>query len=108
VGLTPTTATQNQTFNSPASSLDDLARVFNTALISTRADSSTDVVKELYSTMATPAFQAILNSVRVHAKATGLSDREAADAIVQTFRKIDRLWSDYLTLEGADRLKNAL
>jgi len=90
---------------SPESSVDDLVRVFNTALVATKTETLRDFSSELYALIGTPAFRAILGAVRNYGRAEGLSDREAAESIIQTFRKMDRLWGDYVYQEGMDRLK---
>lgn len=83
---------------------DDLAKIFNTALVSTREESVRDYSSELFRLMETPAFRSILTAVRHHSRQTGASERESAESIIQTFRKIDRVWGDYLAHEGMDRL----
>jgi len=85
--------------------VDDLSRVFNTALVSSRIDPSHDHATELFKIVETGAFRAILGAVRQLARSEGLSDRDAATDIIQTFRKLDGVWTDYLVREGADRLK---
>jgi hypothetical protein len=91
---------------SPAAPVDDLVRVFNTALVSTRVEGVRDFSAEIYALVESPAFRAILNAVRQHARLQGLSERDAAEAIIQTFRKMDRVWGEYVFQEGVDRLKH--
>lgn len=83
---------------------NELARVFNTALVATRTEAVRDFSAELYSLVESPAFQAILLAVRQLAKQQGTSEQEASEQIIKTFRKMDRTWSDYLFHEGVDRL----
>jgi hypothetical protein len=90
----------------PASSVDDLARVFNTALISSRGPKSQDLSFEIYQVMETPAFRAILNAVRQHARLNGISERQASEQVISTFRKMDELWSAYVFQEGVNQLKS--
>ena len=87
------------------SSVDDLTRIFNSALVGTRVESVRDFSAELYSMIDSPAFRAILGAVRQLGRSQGTIDREAADLLIQTFRKVDRIWSDYLFQEGMDRIK---
>lgn len=54
--------------------------------------------------MESPPFRAILHAIREHARLQGLSDRQAAEQVIQTFRGIDQLWQSYLIQEGMDRL----
>ena len=89
-------------------SVDELTRIFNTAVIGTRVEATRDFSAELYSVIETPAFKTILNSIRQHARLNGSSDKSAAEEIIQTFRKIDQIWSEYLVREGLDRLKRQM
>lgn len=95
----------NPSPQAPAPSVQDLTRIFNTALVATRVESSRDFSAELYALVQSPAFRAILDSIRSLARDQKLGEREAAEAIVQTFRRVDRIWEDYILQEGVDRLK---
>lgn len=88
------------------STVDELTRIFNTALVSSRVEEIRDYSAELYKLMDTPAFETILNSVRTLARQQCLSDRDAAELIIQTFRKLDRVWTEYVLHEGVERLKS--
>lgn len=88
-----------------ASNSDELIRVFNTALVGTQAGQSRDFSNEIFELMENPAFRAILGAVRQHARLQGLSERQAAEQIITTFRKMDRVWSEYVFHEGVERLK---
>lgn len=87
---------------------DDLVRVFNTAIVATRAETLRDFSDELIHLMETPAFRAVLNAIRHHAISQGISDKDAAEAVIHAFRKIDRIWSDYVFQEGVDRLRSQM
>jgi hypothetical protein len=89
---------------SSLSSSGDLTRIFNTALIATRSESR-DFSAELFALVETPAFQCVLESVRTLAKRENISEREAAETVIQTFRNVDRLWGEYIYQEGVERLK---
>ncbi len=84
---------------------DDLVRVFNTALVTSRLDGSKAYVREMTDLVETPAFRAILNAVRQLARLQGISERAAAEQVIQTFRKVDALWAEYLVHEGLAHLK---
>ncbi|MFL5812674.1 MAG: hypothetical protein ACJ763_03785 [Bdellovibrionia bacterium] len=84
--------------------VDDLARIFNTALVATKTQPGRDFQTELYQLMESPAFRAILTAIRQHARLHGLSEKHAAEQIIRTFRKVDELWSSYVFQEGVDRL----
>jgi hypothetical protein len=87
--------------------VDDLVKAFNTALVSTKANNAQKPLSEdLFTLMQTPAYSILLRAVRQHAQQSHLSDREAAEQLIQTFRKLDQLWSDYLIQEGLERLRS--
>lgn len=83
----------------------DLTRILYTAMVSTRAAITRDLASELLQLSQTPAFRAILTAVRQHARLQGIPERQAAEEVVETFRKLDGIWADYVTQEGVDRLK---
>jgi hypothetical protein len=83
----------------------ELARVFNTALISTRAAGTRDLSGQIMEQVESPAFRAILSAVRAHARAEGLGEKQAAEQIVTAFRKVDSLWTEYLVQEGIERVR---
>lgn len=86
-------------------SKDDLARVFNTALLSTQAKEKRDFSSELFALTESASFKAILNAVHQVARVQGVSDRQAAEQVIQTFRKMDELWGEYVFREGLDKIR---
>lgn len=84
--------------------LDELARIFNTAMVATRAQENRDFSAELFLLMESPAFRAILNAVRQHARLHGISEKVAAEQVIKTFRKLDDLWSSYTFQEGVEKI----
>ena len=91
----------------PAVSQDELTRIFNTALVATKVEGIRDYSAELGAVMESPGFRAILTSIRTLCASEGLSERKAAETILQTVRKMDRNWGDYVVQEGIDRLKSS-
>lgn len=89
----------------PSTHVDDLVRLFNTALVSSRVDGVRDFSAELAQLVESPAFRCILASARQLSKMQSISEREAAEQIIRAFRKAERIWDDYLFQEGLDRLK---
>ena len=83
----------------------ELARVFNTALVATRSQRGRNHSAELFQLMETPAFQMILHAARSLARTHGISEREASEQLIDTFRKVDQLWADYVFQEGMEKLK---
>ncbi len=110
---TPLPGSKNENPNGPTSNLeiDDstqrmrLNQIFNTALVSSQTETRPDSATEIHGLMETPAFGAILQSVQLLAGEQGISEVEAARELIVTFRKMDRLWTDYLIAEGVERLK---
>jgi hypothetical protein len=85
--------------------VDEMARIFNTAVVSTRSQETQDVSGELYALMETPAFQAILAAARQLAARQGITDLQAAEQVILAFRKLDQVWSSYVFQEGVARLR---
>jgi hypothetical protein len=86
---------------------DQLIRILNTAIISTRVEASPDLSREIYDLVKTPGFQAILQATRLLSEKEGLSTKDACEIVIKTFRKLDQIWSDYVFQEGIDRLKGS-
>jgi hypothetical protein len=84
---------------------DELIRVFNTALLATQRQAHRDYSREIFELMDTPAFRAILASVRQLARMSGTTERQAAEQIIATFRKVDQVWREYVFHEGVERIK---
>lgn len=91
--------------NGSSANVEELTRIFNSALVSSRAESLKDFSHELLGLVESPAYQAIINAVRQLARSQAIGERESAEILIQTFRKLDRLWSDYVFQEGVDRLR---
>lgn len=89
----------------PSSVKDDLSRIFNTALVSTQAGTKRDFAAELYELTESASFKAILSAVRQLSRVQGMTERQAAEQVIQTFRKMDEVWSEYLFREGVDRIR---
>lgn len=88
-----------------STSVEDLVRIFNTALVTSRVESGRAYADEMMDMVQTPAFRAILKAIRDLAAETGVQERLAAEQIIHAFRKMDALWTDYLIQEGVQRLK---
>ncbi len=84
-----------------------LNQIFNTALVNTRAEEQTEVTEELYRLMELPAFGCVLKAIQSLAAEQGSSEIDAAREVIRTFRRVDRIWSEYLIQEGVERLKGS-
>lgn len=83
-----------------------LTRIFNTAMISTAVDGAAqDISKRLQALLQTPAFQAILHATKNLAVTQNMSEKEAAELLISTFRKLDEVWKHYVHLEGIQKLR---
>lgn len=82
-----------------------LNQIFNTALVSSHGEAKPDSAGEIHSLMESSAFRAILQAIQLLAGEQGVSEIEAAHEFIRTFRRMDRLWTDYLVSEGVERLK---
>ena len=89
-----------------ATQRDDLARVFNTAVVSSQAKQKRDFSSELYELTESASFKAILNTVRQLSRVQGISERQASEHIIQTFRKMDDIWGGYVSHEGLEKLRS--
>lgn len=87
-------------------------KLFNTAVIATKIpkglSSAGEASCRLHGLVQSVPFQAILKAIREHATLQGISEAQAAEEIVQTFREIDGIWNEYIFQEGLDRLKAQL
>ena len=85
--------------------IDYLARSFNTALISTRAETRLQLSEELHALLQSPAYRQILDATRRLAQAQGVTETVAAEQLITAFRKVDQIWSEYVFMEGVARLR---
>jgi hypothetical protein len=84
---------------------DDLTRIFNTVLVSSQASEKRDFSSELYELTDSASFQAILSAVKQLARVQGIQEKQAAEQVIHTFRKLDEVWNKYLFREGIDRMR---
>lgn len=90
-----------------APNVEETVRILNSALIRTAADPTQDFSSDLLRVVDTPSFRAILSAVRSLAHCEKISETEAAEQLIRTFRDLDRIWRSYVYREGLDRLTNA-
>lgn len=87
------------------SSEDELTRILNTAVISTHAKKAQDLSQELNILIHTPEFKAILGAIRQVSIEQNISEKLSAEKLVETFRNLDKIWNDYVFLEGIEKLR---
>ena len=86
---------------------ENTTKVVNTAFIETAARAVADHGTELYQLVQTPGFKAITEAVRILARSQGMSEKDAAETLIDTFRKVDQIWKDFVYSEGLKRLKSS-
>jgi hypothetical protein len=85
----------------------DLARIFSTAIVSTRTENESDHGQKLSSLMESPAAKVILEAIQQLARNEGISELEAGQDLVRVFREIDQVWAEYLYQEGLGRVMSS-
>jgi hypothetical protein len=84
-------------------------QLLNTAIIKSKEkkidDSYEDRLKEI---CKSPSIEFISKAITQLADSQKISQDQAAVMIIETIRELDDIWSDYVTMEGIDRLKNIL
>jgi hypothetical protein len=55
-----------------------------------------------------PAMAAIHKAVSILAESEKITRDESATQIIETFRQLDKIWDEYLMMEGLDQLKGLL
>lgn len=84
-------------------------QLLNTAIIKSkekRIDNSYE--ERLNKINKSPAILAINKSISILAESQKISRDQAALQVIEAIRELDAVWSDYVTLEGIDRLKKML
>ena len=87
-------------------SKESAARIFNTAIVTSRPLGQKDFSAEIGKILESPAFQCILGSVQSYAEQQGISELAAAEEVIRAFRRIDQFWTEYLLKEGIERLRH--
>ncbi len=84
-------------------------QILNTAIIKSK-EKKIDIAYEenLKNICKTPAIEAINKAITYLSETQKISRDQAATSIVETFRQLDKIWNDYVIMEGIDRLKSSL
>lgn len=96
---------KNEMQSPPVSNVDELSRIFNSAMVATQPVDQGNPTTELFELMQSAPFRAIMEAVQQLARSEGVSEREASEQIIRAFRKVDRIWSGYVFKEGLDKLR---
>lgn len=84
-------------------------QLLNTAIIKSKEKTVNSEYEERLTHLSTSPAVASLNKAITHlSEAEKISRDQASIMIVETIRELDTIWSDYVTMEGIDRLKSIL
>ncbi len=86
-----------------------VAQLLNTAIVKSKEQTVRSNFQERLQTVCQSK---VMESIGVAAKhladAENISYDQAMTQIITTFRELDSIWSDYVTIEGLSRLKDML
>lgn len=84
-------------------------QIINTAIIKSK-ERSIDLSYEerLRKICASAAFEAINKSISYLAESQKISRDQSAIEIIKTLKELDRVWDDYVMVEGLEKLKQQL
>jgi hypothetical protein len=84
-------------------------QLLNTAIIKSKEKKINSSYEErLTKINNSPAIEAINKSISLLAESQKISRDQAALQVIDAMRELDSIWSDYVTMEGIDRLKAML
>ena len=84
-------------------------QLLNTAIIKSKEKKIDNSYEERLNTInKSPAIDAINKSISMLAESQKVSRDQAAIQIIEALRELDSIWTDYVTMEGIDKLKNML
>lgn len=84
-------------------------QLLNTAIIKSKEKKIDNGYEERLSKInKSPAIEAINRSISLLAESQKISRDQAALQVIEALRELDSIWTDYVTMEGIDRLKSLL
>ena len=84
-------------------------QLLNTAIIKSKEKKINSSYEErLTKINNSPAIEAINKSIGLLSESQKISRDQAALQVIEAIRELDNVWSDYVTMEGIDRLKAML
>jgi len=84
-------------------------QLLNTAIVKSKEINIDDSYEErLKSVCESPAMEHLDRAIESLAESSDVSKDQAAQMIVKTLRDLESIWSDYVTMEGIDKLKKML
>jgi len=89
--------------------LQESVQLLNTAIVKTKeAQIDTSYEERLSKVCSSPAVEALGHAVDFLADKKKISRDQAAIQIIETVRDLDKVWNDYVVMEGLSKLKQAL
>ncbi len=84
-------------------------QLLNTAIIKSKEKKINNSYEErLLKINNSPAIEAINKSISLLAESQKISRDQAALQVIESLRELDAIWTDYVTMEGIDKLKSML
>jgi hypothetical protein len=84
-------------------------QLLNTAIIKSKEKKLNQSFEErLNQVCNSPVIEVLNKTISQYAENQKISRDQAALQVVEAIRELDSIWSDYVVMEGIDRLKNLL
>lgn len=84
-------------------------QLLNTAIIKSKEKKVNQSFEErLNQVCNSPVIEILNKTITQYAETQKISRDQAALQVVEAIRELDSIWSDYVVMEGIDRLKNLL
>jgi hypothetical protein len=84
-------------------------QLLNTAIIKSKEKKIDNSYEERLSKINnSPAIEVINKSISMFSESQKISRDQAALQVIEAIRELDSIWTDYVTMEGIDRLKTLL
>ena len=84
-------------------------QLLNTAIIKSKEKKLNQSFEErLNKVCNSPVIEILNKSITQYAETQKISRDQAALQVIESIRELDAIWSDYVAMEGIDRLKNLL
>ncbi len=84
-------------------------QLLNTAIIKSKEQKVNHSFEErLNKIVQSPAIEALNKCITQYAETQKISRDQAALQVIESIRELDSIWSDYVMMEGIDKLKSLL
>ena len=97
------------TTSSSSQSRQHIVQLLNTAIVKSKEQTIKSNFQERLNTICdSKAIESIGVAAKHLADGQNISYDQAMCQLIETFRELDSIWSDYVTMEGLNRLKDIL